>query len=60
MGYRQAGYNCLKYLIDKKENIVAVVTNDDTKEKSRWCQSVMELALKNNLLVLTPKKNKRY
>lgn len=42
-GARTAGYKCLKYLLDKKEEIAGVLTLDDTKEE-RWAESVLELA----------------
>ncbi|MBI4488864.1 MAG: formyltransferase, partial [Deltaproteobacteria bacterium] len=53
-GYHNIGYECLKLLIDGKEEIVAVVTHQDDPGEEIWFQSVAELARSHNLPVYTP------
>jgi methionyl-tRNA formyltransferase len=53
-GARTAGYECLNYLLEKGENIVAVLTLDDTKD-TKWAQSVLELARSKGLKTFTQK-----
>lgn len=52
--YSNVGYECLKVLIKRRENIVAVFTHQDNPQENIWFKSVKELALKNNLSVFEP------
>ncbi|MEK6563105.1 MAG: formyltransferase [Candidatus Binatota bacterium] len=52
--YHDVGYECLKALIDSKEETVAVVTHEDDPKEEIWFQSVAELARQHHLPVYTP------
>ena len=52
--YHDVGYECLKVLIDSKEETVAVVTHEDDPKEEIWFQSVAELARQHHLPVYTP------
>lgn len=54
MAYHNVGYLCLKELISRRENILAVVTHKDDPEEIIWFKSVKELAEKHNLPVYMP------
>ncbi|MBI2089522.1 MAG: formyltransferase [Deltaproteobacteria bacterium] len=54
--YHDVGYECLKVLLDLKENIVAVVTHEDDPEEAIWFRSVAELARAHRISVYTPQK----
>lgn len=47
--YSQLGHDCLKYLIDNKENVVAVFTHDDNPNEHIWFDSVASLAALHNI-----------
>lgn len=55
-GYRVAGYECLKYLLEQNEDIVGVLTRDDDKDPTKIDpdKSVMELAKLNGLKIFEP------
>jgi len=49
-GYRIAGYDCLQYLIDQGEDIVAVLTHDDKLDPVKiGTKSVKKLAQQHNI-----------
>src|SRR3990172_9391116 len=52
--YHDVGYECLKVLIDSKEETVTVVTHEDDPKEEIWFQSVAELARQHRLPVYTP------
>ncbi|OGQ49870.1 MAG: hypothetical protein A2W66_10220 [Deltaproteobacteria bacterium RIFCSPLOWO2_02_56_12] len=52
--YHDVGYECLKVLIDSKEETVTVVTHEDDPKEEIWFQSVAELARQHHLPVYTP------
>ncbi|MEK7378676.1 MAG: formyltransferase, partial [Candidatus Binatota bacterium] len=52
--YHDIGYECLRVLIDSKEETVAVVTHEDDPKEEIWFQSVAELARQHHLPVYTP------
>ena len=52
--YHDVGYECLKALIDSKEETVAVVTHEDDPKEEIWFHSVAELARQHRLPVYTP------
>ena len=54
--YHDVGYECLKALIESKENVVAVVTHEDDPKEEVWFRSVTELAGEHRLPVYTPSK----
>ncbi|OGL44566.1 MAG: hypothetical protein A2149_07655 [Candidatus Schekmanbacteria bacterium RBG_16_38_11] len=53
-GYHNVGYVCLKELIERKENVVAVFTHKGDPSENIWFNSVYELALKSNIPVFSP------
>ena len=56
MGSRNAGYYCLKYLIDEGEAVVGVVVPPEETKEDTWYKSVKRLALRNKLSVYSPKR----
>ena len=42
--YSETGHECLKMLLDRGENVVAVVTHADSPDENIWFPSVAELA----------------
>ena len=52
--YHDIGYECLRVLIDSKEETVAVVTHEDDPKEEIWFQSVAKLSRQHRLPVYTP------
>ncbi|MHA1558791.1 MAG: formyltransferase [Alphaproteobacteria bacterium] len=52
--YSQIGHDCLKILLENKEDIRAVFTHEDNKEEHIWFDSVQKLAKAFNIPVHTP------
>ncbi len=52
--YHNIGYECLKILIERNEEIVAVVTHQDDPSEEIWFRSVAELARTHHLPVYSP------
>ncbi len=52
--YHDVGHSCLQELIDRKENILALITHADDPGEQIWFQSVAELARRHNIAVHTP------
>jgi methionyl-tRNA formyltransferase len=53
-GYHTIGYHCLKELLDRGEEICAVVTHQDDPHEHVWFESVVELAQAAGVPVLSP------
>lgn len=53
-GYHTIGYRCLKELLDRREEICAVVTHQDDPHEHVWFESVVELAHAAGVPVLSP------
>ena len=53
-GYHTIGYRCLKELLDRGEEICAVVTHRDDPHEHVWFESVGELAQAAGVPVLSP------
>lgn len=53
-GYHTIGYRCLKELLDRGEEICAVVTHRDDPHEHVWFESVVELAQVAGVPVLSP------
>jgi methionyl-tRNA formyltransferase len=53
-GYHTIGYLCLKELIDRGEQVCAVVTHEDDAGEHIWFESVAELAQAAGIPVLRP------
>jgi len=53
-GYHTIGYRCLKELLDRGEEIRAVVTHQDDPHEHVWFESVVELAQAAGVSVLSP------
>lgn len=52
--YSEVGYSCLEELIRMGEDIVFVVTHEDSKDENIWFGNVGELAHRFNIPVLKP------
>lgn len=50
--YSDVGHACLQVLLEKKYNVVSVVTHADNPNENQWYPSVQKLAEKNNVPVL--------
>jgi methionyl-tRNA formyltransferase len=53
-GYHTIGYRCLKELLDRGEEVRAVVTHRDDPREHVWFESVVELAQAAGVPVLSP------
>ena len=53
-GYHTIGYRCLKELLDRGEEVCAVVTHQDDPHEHVWFESVVELAQAAGVPVLSP------
>jgi methionyl-tRNA formyltransferase len=53
--YHDVGYECLKYLVERGEAVVAVVTHQDDPGEEIWFRSVADLARFHKIPVYTPK-----
>jgi methionyl-tRNA formyltransferase len=53
-GYHTIGYRCLKELLDRGEEVCAVVTHQDNSHEHIWFESVAELAQAAGVPVLSP------
>jgi methionyl-tRNA formyltransferase len=53
-GYHTIGYRCLKELLDRGEEVCAVVTHQDDPHEHVWFESVVELAQASGVPVLSP------
>jgi methionyl-tRNA formyltransferase len=53
-GYHTIGYLCLQELIERDEEVCAVVTHNDDPDEHIWFESVAELAQATGIPVLTP------
>jgi methionyl-tRNA formyltransferase len=51
--YSDVGHACLKFLLDRKENVVAVYTHEDKPGEQIWFPSVSALAREHGLPVRT-------
>jgi len=54
-GYHTVGHRCLKELLDRGEEVCAVVTHRDDPREHVWFESVAELAQAAGVPVLSPK-----
>lgn len=52
--YHDVGYECLDFLIENDENILAVITHKDDPNEEIWFRSVAKLAAKNSIPVYAP------
>ena len=52
--YHDVGYTCLQELIERKENVLALITHADDPGEEIWFHSVAELARRHNIPVHTP------
>ena len=53
-GYHTIGYRCLRELLDRGEEICAVVTHQNDPQEHVWFESVAELAQASGVPVLAP------
>lgn len=54
-GFSDVGYNCLKLLIERGCNVVAVFTHDTDAHENQWFETAESLAQKNGIPVYKPK-----
>ena len=54
--YHDVGYECLRVLLDRGVNVVAVLTHADDPNERVWFKSVAELAHTHDVPVFTPEK----
>ncbi len=54
--YSQLGHDCLKLLLERGENVVAVFTHQDSENEYIWFDSVAKLAERYHIQVFTPEK----
>jgi methionyl-tRNA formyltransferase len=54
--YSQLGHDCLKLLLEKEENVVAVFTHQDSSNEYIWFDSVAKLAEQHDIPVFTSEK----
>ena len=54
-GFSDVGYNCLKLLLERGCNVVAVFTHDTDPHEKQWFESAESLARQNNIPVYKPK-----
>jgi methionyl-tRNA formyltransferase len=54
-GYHRIGYLCLKELLDRREEVCAVVTHQDDPGEQVWFESVAGLAQAAEIPVFTPR-----
>jgi len=52
--YHDVGYECLNVLIERGENILAVITHEDNPNERIWFRSVKDLVRQSNIPVFTP------
>ncbi|MBV9079640.1 MAG: formyltransferase [Elusimicrobia bacterium] len=52
--YSDLGHACLKFLLDRHENVRAVFTHEDAAGEQIWFPSVKKLAEENDVPVFTP------
>ncbi len=52
--YSDVGYECLDFLIENDEYILAVITHEDDPDEETWFRSVSSLAEQNEIPVHTP------
>ncbi|MFR6032082.1 MAG: hypothetical protein ACLUKN_02225 [Bacilli bacterium] len=53
-GFSDVGYKCLKLLLDKGCNVVAVFTHDTDPHESKWFKTSESLAKENFIPVFKP------
>lgn len=54
-GFSDVGYQCLKLLLERGCNVVAVFTHDTDPHEKQWFESAENLARQNNIPVYKPK-----
>lgn len=54
-GFSDVGYNCLKLLIERGCEVVAVFTHDTDEHENQWFETAESLAKQNNIAVYKPK-----
>ena len=52
--YHNVGYECLDVLLERGEDVIAVLTHEDSTTEEIWFRSVGDLARRNGIPVYTP------
>lgn len=53
-GYSEVGYECLKFLIDRGENVIGLITHQDATDENIWFQTPAIVAREHEVPVFTP------
>ena len=53
-GYSEVGHDCLKLLIERRDNVVAVITHEDNPNEKIWFKTPGDAARENDISVYTP------
>jgi methionyl-tRNA formyltransferase len=55
-GYSEVGYECLSLLLERDDNVIALVTHEDNPHEKIWFKTPAAAAREKNLPVFTPEK----
>ena len=53
-GYSEVGFECLSVLVERKANVVALITHADDPRENIWFKTPATLAKENGIAVFTP------
>lgn len=53
-GYSEVGHDCLSLLVERRDNVVALITHQDNPEEKIWFRTPAALALANGIPVFAP------
>jgi methionyl-tRNA formyltransferase len=53
-GYSEVGYECLKFLIDRGENVIGLITHQDSTDENIWFQTPAIVAREHGVSIFTP------
>ena len=55
-GYSEVGYECLSLLLERGDNVVALITHEDNPHEKIWFKTPAAAAREKNIPVFTPEK----
>jgi methionyl-tRNA formyltransferase len=55
-GYSEVGYECLSLLLERGDNVVALITHEDNPDEKIWFKTPATVAKQKNIPVFTPEK----
>lgn len=53
-GYSEVGYECLKFLIDRGENVIGLISHQDATDENIWFQTPAIVAREHGIPIFTP------